>query len=225
MSNHPSDSELADMGDAGIDEEEYRLAKTDFTRPEIKLPIEAEEAIQRLDEERHAPPPLQRYQFTIRSMLILTAVVAFLMGFIVSIQRGLPVFWIYSFCFLAMTVAWFAVGLWKMGYWKAREVEAEEIPPGKTGKITPDESKATPARYSIVDWFLMVSVVAFLLSLCSFLPGEHKLVNAAGFSGLCILVGLIWMFMAEHRHPKIVAFWWIMFFMYLLTSSAVMVMG
>ena len=225
MSDHPSDSELADMGDVKDGPEEYGLAKTDH---EPILPREVEEAVKKAnaeaEEELQKPPPLQRFQFTIRDMLILTTVVAFLMGLVVSISRGLSVFFIYFIFFLAMIVAWFVVGLWKAGYWRKPEIVEEEERPD-AAEIVPAEPDPQPLQYSVLDLFLLVSAFAFLLSLCTLLPGEHKLANAAGITGLCTLVGLLWLAMTESRHPMFILLWWLMFLMYLLTSVAVMVMG
>jgi hypothetical protein len=223
MSDHPSDSELADMGDAEIDREDYPLAETDHARPELKLPQAVEEAMKKAEEEAREPPPLQRFQFTIRDMLILTAVVAFMMGLVVSISRGMRVYWIYSIFFLAMTVAWFGVGLWKAGYWRKWEIlEPEE--PADAANVPPIEAEPPPWRYSAVDLFLMVSALAFLMSLSTFLPGESKLGNAAGILGLCTLLCLPWLALNDSRHPLFVMMWWLMFGMYLLTSLAVLVM-
>ena len=198
----------------------------------MRLPPDVRNALSKAEEEldNRPPPPLQRYQFTIRDMLILTAVVAFLMGLIVSISRGMSVYLMYSIVFLMMIVIWFVVGLWKAGYWRHRESD-EEQPPGEQG--SPGEDK-TPRRagadrptlqYSVIDLFLLVSAFAFLMSLCTLLPGEHKLVNAAGISGLCTLLGLVWLAMSDVRHPAFLFLWWLMFATYLLTSAAVMVMG
>ncbi len=225
MTDHPSDSELADMGDAEIDQEEYPLAKSEGKPPDIKLPLSVEEALKKAEAETHEPPPLQRFQFTIRDMLILTAVVAFLMGLIVSISRGMSVSLLYSIFFLAMIVVWFAVGLWKAGYWRKQEIAAEEPPSDSVDAAPAIEPAPQPLQYSVIDLFLLVSAFAFLISLCTLLPGEHKLVNAAGICGICTLAGLIWFAMSESRHPMFLLLWWLMFAMYLLTSVAVMVAG
>jgi Ca2+/Na+ antiporter len=233
MSDHPSDSELADMGDAEIANEDYPLA-TPAPPPKLPLPPNLRDAMRKaVEEEKPAePPPLQRFQFTIRDMLILTAVVAFLMGLIVSINRGLSVYLMYSIFFLVMIVAWFAHGLWKAGYWQKPEPLEEEQPTNAHDEQSeeidtrpPIKSMAEPMPYSVIDVFLLVTAFAFLMSLCTLLPGEHKLVNAAGIAGLCSLAGLVFFAMSESRHPIFIMFWWLMFLMYLLTSAAVMVMG
>jgi hypothetical protein len=230
MLDHPSDSELADMGDADIVHEDYPLAKTEHKPVEVKLPREYEEAVKKVEAIKREPPPMQRFQFTIRDMLVLTAIVAFLMGLIVSISRGMSVYLMYSIFFLLATIAWFAHGLWKAGYWRKPEAIEEDQSAGEGDQLgeAPRKPPVEPApmlQYSLVDLCLMVSAFAFLLSLCSLLPGEHKLVNAAGITGLCTLLGLLVLSMSETRHPMFVMFWWMMFIMYLLTSAAVMVMG
>jgi hypothetical protein len=225
MSDHPSDSELADMGDADLGPKEYRLAKTEHKPPEYRLPVLVKEALKKAETEAQEPPPLQKFQFTIRDMLILTAVVAFLMGLIVSISRGMAVYFMYSIFFLAMIAAWFAHGLWKSGYWRRVEI-AEEEEPSDGAETTPAiEPAPQPLQYSVIDLFLLVSAFAFLMSLCTLLPGEHKLVNAAGIAGICTLLGLVWLAMSESRHPMFLLLWWLMFAMYLLSSVAVVVFG
>ena len=82
-----------------------------------------------------------------------------------------------------MIVAWFVVGLWKAGYWRKPEI-AEEEDRGDDAEIPPiAEPDPQPLQYSVLDLFLLVSAFAFLMSLCTLLPGEHKLVNAAGSPG------------------------------------------
>lgn len=233
MANHPSDDELADMGDADIDREDYPLAKPVGKPPELRLPPTVREAVRKAVEEEQSPepPPVQWFQFTIRDMLILTAIVAFLMGLIVSISRGLSVYLMYSLFFLMMIVAWFAHGLWKSGYWQKPEPLDDDLPSRDQDGSREDEHlppirpAPEPLKYSVVDLFLLVAAFAFLMSLCTLLPGQHKLVNAAGIAGLCSLVGLVWFAMSESRHPMFILFWWVMFLMYLLTSAAVMVLG
>lgn len=225
MADHPSDAELADLGDAELDQEEYRLAETDRTPPVVQLPYEVRAALERAEEEIEQPPPLQRFQFTIRDMLILTAVVAFLMGLVVSISRGMSSYLTYSIIFLLMIVAWFAVGLWKSGYWRAKEISERDDPPQDSPIVPHVEPEPQPLQYSAVDVFLLVSAFAFLMSLCTLLPGERKLVNAAGISGLCTLLGLLWIALGENRHPMFLLLWWLLFLMYLLASIAVMVLG
>jgi len=232
MANHPADDELADMGDAEIGREDYPLARPETAPPEARLPPDVRHALSKADEEldNRPPPPLSRFQFTIRDMLILTAIVAFLMGLIVSISRGMSVYLMYSIFFLVMIAVWFGVGLWKSGYWRHREPDVEEPfgekdSPGEVKTPRRAEADAPALQYSVIDLFLLVSAFAFLMSLCTLLPGEHKLVNAAGISGLCTLLGLVWLAMSEIRHPAFLVMWWLMFAMYLLTSAAVMVMG
>jgi hypothetical protein len=224
MSDHPSDSELADMGDAEIDREDYPLVKADLSPPQVELPLAVKEALMKADEELRAPPPLQRFQFTIRDMLVLTAIVAFLMGLIVSIARGQRVYLIYSIFFFAMTVAWFVLGLWKAGYWRKPEILEPDKPPEGAAIAPPAKFEPPPWRYSAVDLFLMVSALAFLMSLTTLLPGESKLGNAAGILGICTFLCLPWLALSDNRHPLFILMWWLMFAMYLLTSVAVLVM-
>jgi hypothetical protein len=225
MSDHPSDSELADMGDADPGPQEYTLAKTEHKPPEFRLPLPVKEALKKAEAESQESPPLQRFQFTIRDMLILTAVVAFLMGLIVSISRGKSVYLIYSIFFLAMIAAWFAHGLWKAGYWRKVESLEEEEPSDVAETAPAIEPAPQSLRYSVIDLCLLVSAFAFLMSLCTLLPGEHKLVNAAGTAGICTLLGLLWFALSESRHLMFLLLWWLMFAMYLLSSLAVMLFG
>jgi hypothetical protein len=221
MSDHPSDYELAD-----VDQDGYRLSKSEATSVERKMPREYEDAVKKIEALPPEPPPVQKFQFTIRDMLVLTAVVAFLMGLIVSINRGMSVFLMYSIFFLLVIVAWFAHGLWKSGYWRKREAAAED--PAEAGlpdKPTPIAAPRAWLQYSLVDLALVVSAFAFLLSLCSLFPGTHKLANAAGITGFGTLLGLLVLSLSETRRPLFIMFWWLMFVMYLATSAAVVVMG
>jgi hypothetical protein len=221
MADHQSDSELADL-----DQDGYRLAKPAAPPVERKMPREYEDAVKKIEELPREPPPVQRFQFTIRDMLVLTAVVAFLMGLIVSINRGMSVFLMYSIFFLLVLVAWFAYGLWKSGYWRKREAVAED--PADAALRGKPKQIAAPRpwlQYSLVDLALVVSAFAFLLSLCSLFPGKHKLANAAGITGFGTLLGLLVLSLSETRRPLFVMFWWLMLLMYLATSAAVFVMG
>jgi hypothetical protein len=221
MSDHPSDYELADL-----DEDGYRLAEAEAKPVERKMPREYENAVKKIEALPREPPPVRKYQFTIRDMLVLTAVVAFLMGLIVSINRGMSVFLMYSIFFLLVLVAWFAHGLWKSGYWRKREAAPED--PADAGSPVKPKLIGAPSawlQYSLVDLALIVSAFAFLLSLCSLFPGEHKLANAAGITGFGTLLGLLVLSLSETRRPLFVMFWWLMFLVYLATSAAVVVMG
>lgn len=124
-----------------------------------------------------------------------------------------------------MILAWFAVGLWKAGYWRAKEMPEADDSPQDSPVASRGEPDAQPLQYSAVNVFLLVSAFAFLMSLSTLLPGEHKLVNAAGISGLCTLLGLLWLALGENRHPMFLLLWWLMFLMYLLASIAVMALG
>jgi hypothetical protein len=227
MADRPSDFELADMGDADIGKEDYRLAPAaPAPPPEVKLPYEVEHAIEKAEEEFREPPPLKPFQFTIRDMLIVTAVVAFLTGLVVSIIRGTSVTMIYMIFAIIMVAVWFGVGLWEAGYWHKRKKSGEDGPPPDDFEVTPIIKHAgQPLQYSVVNLMLLVAVFAFLMSLSTFLPGQNKLANVAGMSGLCSLLGLIWLAFNEPRHPMLLMFWWLMFLMYLLSSLAVVVMG
>jgi hypothetical protein len=221
MSDHPSDSELADL-----DQDGYRLAPPKAKPVERKMPREYEDAVKKIEALPHEPPPIRKFQFTIRDILVLTAVVAFLMGLIVSINRGMSVFLMYSIFFLLVLVAWFAHGLWKSGYWRKREaIDDDSADPGSPDKSKPAAAPRPWLQYSLVDLALIVSAFAFLLSLCSLLPGKHKLANAAGITGFGTLLGLLVLSLSETRRPLFVMFWWLMFLMYLATSAAVVVMG
>jgi hypothetical protein len=229
MADRPSDFELADMGDADIGKEDYRLAPVDPTPPpKEKLSYEVEHAMEKAEAEvQELPsPPLKPFQFTIRDMLIFTAVVAFLMGLIVSIIRGTSVTMIYLIFAIIMVAVWFGVGLWEAGYWHKRKTTGEDGPPPDEFEVTPIVKQAgQPLQYSVVKLILLVAVFAFLISLSTFLPGQNKLSNVAGMSGLCSLLGLVWLAFNEPRHPMFLMFWWLMFLMYLLSSLAVVIMG
>jgi hypothetical protein len=224
MADPSSDFELTKPVDVPKSAEEYPLAKADYPSPEAKLPSAVKKAMKRAEADVRKPPPLPSFQFTIRDMLVATTVFAFLLGLVVSISRGMPVFWIYALVFFVMIVAWFALGLWKAGYWE--ETLDEEEPLSDTLELMPEiDQPRQPLKYSIVPLFLLVSAFAFLMSLCTLLPGQNKLIYAAGISGLCTLLGLLGFAMNENRHPLFVLLWWVMFVTYLLTSFGAVVFG
>jgi hypothetical protein len=234
MADHPSDDELADMGDREVGAD-YPLSKREAAAAcERPLPSDVKYAIRKAEEDiENAPPPPQpfRFQFTIRDMLVLTAVVAFVMGVFVSVRRGMPVFGMYSIFFLFVIAAWFGIGLWRAGYWRKpfEEEEEEEEEDNELGEPAETRPKAVPsspmAGYSVVDVVLAVAGFGFLMSLSTLLPGKDKMANVAGVMGLCTLIGLVWLAFDETRRHALLLIWWISFLMYLIASIVVATSG
>jgi len=182
MAEHPSDSELADMGDDTARREEYSLAKPESAPPEAPLPYEVERAMEKatkqLDEDREKPRPVGRFQFTIRDMLVFTTVFAILMGVVASIRRGVPVATIYLTFFTIAIAAWFVTGLWQSGYW--RKKSGEDSDSEGSAESRPKE-KLLP--YSTSDLLLMIAGFAFVMSLTTLLPGDTNFPRWQAFRG------------------------------------------
>jgi Ca2+/Na+ antiporter len=224
MADHSADDEMADMGDREVGAD-YALSQRETASPrELPIPSDVKNAIRKAEEEidNAPPPPPQpfRFQFTIRDMLVLTAVVAFVMGVFVSVRRGMPVFGIYSIFFLVVIAAWFGVGLWKAGYWRKSFKEEEKDREQAESRPTA-ESGSLIGGYSVVDIVLAVAGFGFLMSLATLLPGTDKMANVAGVMGLCTLLGLVWLAIDETRRPALMMIWWVSFAMYLIASLAV----